>query len=162
RAFHLRRRLGEARQVAIGKDVAEQEIGLAGALPVELVMDAVVQIEPAVLQELMQAAEERRIVRDPDVLDDANRRDLVVAGLDRDVAPVAILHETAVGEALALDPLRRPLGLRAGEGDAVGAHAVVLGGPDCETSPTAADIEHALTRFEAELSADEIELVLLR
>src|SRR5262249_48457200 len=138
------------------------KICLARAPPVELVMDAMIQVQAAVGQHGADAAEERRVVRDADVLDDADGRDLVVAGVLRQIAGVAILDQASVGEALARDPRRRPLRLRLRQRDAVRPDAVVLRGPDAEAAPAAADVEHALTWLEPELLAHEVELVRLR
>src|SRR5262249_19717575 len=80
RALDLGQGLAEPGEVAVREDVPVEELGLAGRLPVELVDDAVVEIEAAVLQHPAHVAEERWIVRDPDVLDHTDRRDLVESG----------------------------------------------------------------------------------
>ena len=78
RALHLGQRLAETGQVAVREDVTIEELGLARALPVEVVDDPVVEVEPAVLEAGADAPEEGRVVRDPDVLDHADGGDLVV------------------------------------------------------------------------------------
>src|SRR6266542_1113710 len=161
RALHLGHGLGEGGEVPVREDVVEEEVRLAGPLPVELVVDAVVEIEPAVVEQATDAAEEGGIVRDPHMLDDPDGRDLVVTRVGRDVAPVTVFHETAAREPFSSDALSRPLGLGPRERDAVGAHAVVLGGPHREAPPPAPDVEQALAGLEPELAADQIELVLL-
>ena len=107
-------------------------------------------------------AEEGRIVGNAHVLDDANRGDLVVARVGREVAHVAILDEAAPLEPLALDARGRPLRLLARQRDPVRPHPVVLGGPDAEAAPAAADVEHPLAGLEAELGGDVRLLVRLR
>ena len=93
------------------------------------------------------------------MLDDADGGDLVVAGPGGEVAEVAVLHPAAVPEAVLGDARGRPLGLGPREGHAVGAHAVVPGGPHGEAAPAAADVEQRLAGGETELPADEVELV---
>ena len=78
------------------------------------------------------------------------------------VAVVAVLDEAAPFEALPLDARSRPVGLGAGEGHPVRDDPVVLGGPDGEATPAAADVEERLVGLEAELAADEVHLVFLR
>src|SRR6266540_2197070 len=63
RALHLAHGLGEGGEVQVREDVVEEEVRLAGPLPVELVVDAVVEIEPAVVEQAPDAAEEGGIVR---------------------------------------------------------------------------------------------------
>src|SRR6267143_465979 len=60
--LHLRECLRQPGEVAVGEDVAVEEIGLAGAPPVEFVSDAVVQVEAAVVQQLAEPLEEGRVV----------------------------------------------------------------------------------------------------
>ena len=128
----------------------------------ELVRDPVIEVEAAVVQHVPHAAEERGIVGDAHVLDHADRGDLVVARARRNVAEVAVLDEAAPGKPLPRDPLRRPVRLRPGQGHAVGAHPIVLRGPDGQGAPAAADVEERLTGLQAQLAADEVELVRLR
>jgi len=80
----------------------------------------------------------------------------------RQVAVVAVLDEAAPLEAKGLDAGGGPVGLRLGERHPVRRDAVVLRGPDREPAPAAADVEERLARFQPELAADEIDLVLLR
>src|SRR5437867_11363698 len=162
RTLDLRHRLGDTGQIAVGEDVLVEEIGLARPLPMELVMDAVVEVEPAVVQHLPDATEEGGIVRHPHVLDDSDGRDLVVAGSGGQVAVVAVLDDTAAFETLPLDARGRPVGLGAGEGHPVRDHSVVLGRPDGEAAPAAADIEERLAGLEPELAAAAVYLVFLR
>src|SRR5712691_2650572 len=161
-ALDLCHRLRDAGEVAVRKDMLVEKIRLAGPLPVELVMDAVVEVEPAVVEHLADAAEERGVVRDAHVLDNTNGSDLVVAGARRQVAVVTVLDEAAPLETFALDARGGPVGLRLRQRHPVRRDAVVLRGPDGEAAPAAADVEKRLPRLEPELAADEIDLVLLR
>jgi hypothetical protein len=161
-ALHLRHRLGDAGKIPVGEHVPVEEIRLARVPPVELVMDAVVQVQPTVVEHVAYAAEEGGIVRDAHVLDDPDGGDLVVPRAHRDIAEVAVLDHAAPLEAFALDARLRPFGLGAREGDPVRLDAVVLGRPDGEPSPSAADVEHGLAGLETKLAAHEIDLVLLR
>src|SRR5438309_3974952 len=161
-ALHLRQSLGDAEEIPVGEDVPVEEIRLARVLPVELVVDAVAQVQPAGIEHVAHAAEDGAIVRDPHVLDDSDGGDLVVPRPLRDIAEIAVLDHATPLEALALDARLRPFGLGARESDSVRLDTVVLGRPDGEPSPSAADVEHGLTGLETELAADEIDLVLLR
>ena len=161
RALDLGQRLAEPRKVAVRKHVSIEELDLARRLPVELVDDPVVQIEAAVPQPPAHAAEERRIVRNPDVLDHADRGDLVEAGVRGQVTIVAVLDRAAPLEPFPADALGRVVGLRLRQGHAVGAHAVVLRRPDRQAAPAAPDVEQGLAGLELELAADQIELVPL-
>src|SRR5262245_5634488 len=105
RALLLGERLADAGQLAIREHVAQEELELARILPAELVDDAMVQVEPAVLQARADAPEERGVVRDPDVLDHAHGRDLVVDELRRQVAIVHVVDAALALEPLALDAL---------------------------------------------------------
>src|SRR5439155_191972 len=58
--------------LAVGEDVALEELGLRAAPPMLLVRDAVVQEEAAGYQQLVDAGEVVRVVPDPEVLDDAD------------------------------------------------------------------------------------------
>jgi len=89
------------------------------------------------------------------VLDHADARDrierliseLAVVG-DANLDPVL---EARVGDHLTSEP-----GLRARQRHADDVSAVALGCVDREASPAAADVEHALTGFELELSAHQL------
>ena len=73
--------------------------------------------------------------------------------LDADLHPV--------GEALVGDALAGVGGLFLGERHADDAHAVLAGRVDRHGAPAAAHVEEALTGAQAELAADEFELVAL-
>src|SRR5262245_13961437 len=162
RSLLLGHGLGEAGQVAIREDVPVEELRLAGGLPVELVRDPMVQVQAAIVQHLADPSEEARVVGDPHVLDDPDGRDLVVAGAGGEVPDVQVLHLAPAGQALSRDAGLGPLRLLPGERHPVGAHAMVLGGPDGEAAPAAADVEHGLAGLETQLPAHQLELVRLR
>jgi len=125
--------------LAVREHVPLQELGLAGPPPVLLVRDAVVQEEPARLEQLVDAREVGGVVADADVLDDADRGDLLEAQAGGEVAVVEVLDARPPLEASATDGAPGPLGLLGRECDAVGLDAVALGRPDDEAPPPAAD-----------------------
>src|SRR5215510_12572869 len=161
-ALHLRHGLGDAGEIAVGKHVLVEKIRLARAPPVELVVDAMIEVEPAVVEHRPHAGEEARIVRDAHVLDHPDGGDFVVTRARRQIAQVAMLHEAAPLETFALDAGHGPVRLGLGEGHPVRGDAVVLHGPDAEPTPAAADVEERLSGLEAQLTAHEIDLVGLR
>ena len=124
--------------------------------------DAVIEVEAAGVEHGVDAVEEGGVVRDADVLDDADGGDLVVAGAGGDVTEAAVFHPASSREPEGRDARGRVVGLRAREGDAEGADAVVLHGPDGEAAPAAADVEQGLVGRQPQLPADQVELVGLR
>ena len=83
----------------------------------------------------------------------------------RAVADVAVVLQPdvdPVGEPLVGRALRGERLLLARERDAGDVHAVVLGGVQRQRAPAAADVEQPLAGLQAELAADQIELVALR
>src|SRR5262245_13132328 len=162
RALHLRHGLGDAREITVGEHVVVEKVRLAGVAPVELVVDAVVEVEPAVVEHGPHAGEEARIVDDAHVLDHPDGGDLVVARVRGQVAQIAMLDEAASLESLALDARHGPVRLGFGKRHPVRGDPVVLRRPDAEPTPAAADVEERLPRLEPELAADEIDLVRLR
>src|SRR5262244_836811 len=161
-ALHLRHGLGDAGEIAVGEHVLVEKIRLARAPPVELVVDPVVEVQPAVVEHGPHAGEEARIVDDAHVLDHPDGGDLVVARVRGQVAQVAMLDEAASLESLALDARHGPVRLGFGKRHSVRGDPVVLRRPDAEPTPAAADVEERLPRLEPELAADEIDLVRLR
>ncbi len=95
------------------------------------------------------------------MLDDADGGDLVVARVDGQIAEVAVLHQAAPGEPLPRDARGGELGLGPRQRHPVRADAVVLGGPDGEAPPPAADVEQGLAGLEPQLAAHQIQLVRL-
>src|SRR5207302_1962452 len=78
--------------IAVGEDVTEEELRLAGRPPVEVVRDAVIEVEAAGIEHGVDAVEEGGVVRGAYVLDHADGGDLIVAGAGGDVAEVAVVH----------------------------------------------------------------------
>src|SRR6267143_1324189 len=161
RALDLRQGLAESREIAVREDVAVQELGLAGALPVKVVDDPVVQVETTVLEPGAHAGEEGGIVRDADVLDHAAGGDLLVAGARRQIPVIEVLDAAAVLEPFRPDTLGGVSGLRPRQGYPVCPHAVVLRRPERQAAPPAPDVEQALAGRELELATHEVELVAL-
>ena len=154
-------------EFAIGEDVpldegfvappAEQIALLLRAGPVG---DGVVEEEAARLQRALHRREVLAEVRGADMLGHADAGRLVEPR-GRQVAIVAKLHLGAVGQALRRDPLARQAGLRLGQGDAGGVHPVVGRRVPDQRPPAAADVQEALARAQAQLAADQVQLLLL-
>jgi hypothetical protein len=96
--LHSRSDVAHALELGPREDVAREK-GHSGRVSTRRRMgDAMVQQEPTRPEQPMQALEVRWIVRDTDVLDDADRRDLVERGLAGDVAIVTMLDPSSIGE----------------------------------------------------------------
>ena len=96
------------------------------------------------------------------MLEHAHARDLVVRRVLGHVAVVEQLHLTELAKPSAGDLGARELILILGKRDPGRVHPVMLGRPDDQRTPPAADVEEALARLQHELLADVIELLLLR
>jgi hypothetical protein len=96
-----------------------------------------------------------------DVLGHADARDRV-EGLAGQLAVVRDADLDPVLEPELGHPPPRVLDLRAGEGDAEHADAVLARRVDREAAPPAADVEHTLAGLEVELAAHDLELLGLR
>ncbi|MCY1366784.1 hypothetical protein D9M69_536900 [compost metagenome] len=160
-AQHVR----HVQQLAAGKDVFLDEVAHARAelAVVQLTRgDAVVEHQPARLEQRVDLAKVGRHVGRAHVLEHAHRRDLVERLRVGQLAVVAQLHAHAALQAFFLDePLHvRVLVLR--QGDARGVHAVVLGRPHQQRAPARADVQVALAGLQHELAADVVELGFLR
>ena len=123
--------------------------------------DAVVEEQAARSQQRVHRLHVGIELGPPDVLVHADARDLVEWRLV-DLAVVEHAHLGAVGQAGCLDPPARELRLRLRERHAERAHAVAGRGVQDERAPATADVEQALTRLQAQLAADQLELALLR
>src|SRR6185437_10420748 len=99
---------------------------------------------------------------DADMLDHPDARRFVEHAERRKVAIIAYLDTTAVAETGLGDALGGQRALLLAQRDANRRHAVLPRRVDDERAPPAADVEQALARREAQLSADEIELGTLR
>ena len=109
---------------------------------------------------LLQQREVGVVVRDADVLEQADRADCVVVAARR-VAVVAVDDRDLVRQAEPVGLGLRPRGLllRQRHGDDV--DAVVRGGVARHAAPPATDVEQAHSRPEPELARDEVELRVL-
>src|SRR5438093_204 len=121
RTLHFGQRLRQSGQIAVRKHIAGEALGMARRLPGERLRDPVIEVEPAGPLHLVDAREERRIVRDADVLDDTDRGDLVVARVGRKIAHIEILDATPRAEIERSDARRREVRLRARQRHAVRA-----------------------------------------
>ena len=112
--------------------------------------DRVVHHPPARAQERVATGEVRLELRQPDVLEHADRADRV----ERPVVDVAVVlqpHFDAVGDTRFRDALLREFGLALRHRDAHGVHAVFAGRVQQHATPTATDVEepHAGLRARA-------------
>ena len=152
-------------QLAAGKDVALHEVAEAGA---ELMVagaaggDAVVQQQPARLEQAVDLGEVGRQLGPADMLEHAHRGDLVERLVVRKAAVVEQVHPYPPGQAALLDDLVDVGVLVAAEGDAARLHAVVLGRVQQEAAPAGADVEEALAFLQHQLAADVLQLGFLR
>ena len=152
-ARHVQRR-------GVGEDEALGErAGLGIGVP--QAGDAVVEQPAPGAQERREPRGVRVDVRAADVLDHADRGDLVV-GLAGEVAPVHDVDVDEVADARLLGALPRADGLRLRERHARRAHAVLARRVHDEAAPAAADVEQPLARLQLQLAADEVELRALR
>src|SRR6185437_4992910 len=99
---------------------------------------------------------------DTDMLDHANAGRFVECAKWSEVAIVANLDPASVAETLRRDPLDGQCALLLAQRDADRRDAVLARRVHDERAPPAADVEQALARLEAELSANEVELGALR
>ena len=122
--------------------------------------DLVVEQPPAGLEQGVQVVGVLQVPLGADVFGHTDGGDRVV----RPVVDVAVVLDAdldPVGEPLLGDPLAGVGGLLLGERDADDADAVLAGGVDRHGAPAAADVEQPLPGPQAELAADEVELVAL-
>src|SRR3979411_822483 len=96
----------------------------------------------------------------PDVLDHSHTRDLVVAVGFRERAVITNRHSATIAESGLLDSLAREHSLILAERDPRGIGPVVLRGVHDQRAPSTPDVEHALTRLDTQLPANQIELGL--
>lgn len=116
-----------------------------------------------VIEHVVDLAQESRKVTNTDVLGHLQTGDLVVlARRDGNIAVVhaqdfaLLLRNTGLAEAAVA-----PSSLVTSKSNTGSMRAVVDGGELGQSAPTAADVEHALTRLEADLLADNGHLVVL-
>ena len=117
------------------------------------------QIKATRTEQPVDRREVGTVVRQPDLLEHADRSDLVERSLDMGVVPQLDRH--AIVQAGALHTLLRIRILLFRQRNAVRAYAEVLGRMAQQRAPAAADVEEPLARLKAEFAADHIELVAL-
>src|SRR5699024_6630508 len=96
------------------------------------------------------------------VLEHAHARDLVERLAAGQIGVVAQLDANAIGEPARRDLALHVLELVARQRDAGRLYAVVLGRPEDQRTPAAADVEEALALRQPQLPADMVELLRLR
>src|SRR5262249_40169442 len=124
--------------------------------------DAVVQKEAARTQRAKGRTEVLLDSLGAHVLDHANTGNTVEGGLAREIAIVAHLDPALVGEPCRGDASASQLSLRFAERDAERRDSILLDGVEYEAAPSAADVEKTIAGSESQLSADVVELGLLR
>ena len=146
-----------ARQRAVfGLQLAEGALGALGAA-----RDGVVQIEPARPQQPVHGAEIGRVVADADLLEHADRGDLVELALHlreksfRTISTLSCRPRRATFS-------RASVACSSDKRHAGRLDAVMLRGMADERAPAAADVEEAIARLQPQLAADHVELVVLR
>ena len=159
-------RMADMVEFGAGEDVADDrrifprplaKLGVAG---LGRPGDRMVQIEPVRAQQLAHRGQVGRVIVPADMLEHADRGDLVEA-------PVELLERLqfdrhAVLQPLGGDPLAGEVVLGLAQGHAVAGDAIVLGRMNQQGAPAAADVEKALALLEAQLAADHVQLVVLR
>lgn len=96
----------------------------------------------------------------PDVLEHADRGDLVVRALQISIMPK--LDRDAVLKAARTDELLRECQLLAAKSAAMRNYAVVFRSPEDQTAPARPDIKESLPGFELQRAADSVKLFGLR
>ena len=96
-----------------------------------------------------------------DMPEHADAGDLVVRGVRRQIGVVEQLHPYAPAQAQLGDLGVDIVVLILRERDAGRVDAIVLCGPEDQSAPTASNIQEFFARPQAELAADEIELLRL-
>ena len=116
-----------------------------------------------IVEKLVDFAEESAVATDTDVLSHLEARDLVVVALL--VGDVAVVH--AENAALSLrdtvltETLVTESSLSLGKSDTSNVRTVILGSVGYQSSPSTANVEHAVTRLQVQLLADSVQLVVL-
>ena len=155
---------GNVHELAAGKDVFLHEIAdaAAQAFYAELILgDAVVENPSSGLEGPVYFPEVAREIMLADMLEHADAGDLVVRGVGRQIVVIEQLHAHAPGQAQLRDLGADVVVLILRERNAGRVDAVVLSGPEDQPAPTASDIEEFIAGLQAELAADEIELLRL-
>src|SRR5579863_7825646 len=118
------------------------------------------EIKPARLQQAIDGLKISRMVGDADMLEHADRGNLVELAFDKRV--ITQLDRYSVPESKMRDLFPRIGELLFRESHPVGANAVIFGSVTDQRAPAAADVEQSLVRLEPQFAADHVELVGLR
>ena len=123
--------------------------------------DAVVEHQPAGLEDAPDLAEVARVVGDAYVLEHSDAGDLVEKPVFGQVEVIEQLHAHAVAETELGDFRLDVIVLILRQRDAECVDAVALRGAKDQRTPAAADVEELLARVQHQLAADVIELLHL-
>src|SRR6266545_4269576 len=118
------------------------------------------KVEPAGLEQAVNGLEVRRVIGGADMLEHADRGDLVEIALDQRI--VLQFNGYLFLESEARDLVLGVGELLLGERHPERVDAEMPGGVTDERAPAAAYVEQAIARLQAELLADHVELVVLR
>ena len=160
---HLFQQQANVRQFAVGEDIAADEVAAAVGRFARFGVgrrDAVIHRHAAVAQEVVDLAEVRTQVVQPDMLEHADAGDLVV-GLG-DVTIVLQADLAAILQTGCADAPRRLVELRARERDADAARAIFLRSADDQCAPAAADVEQPFVWLQPDLVENVVDLLDLR
>ena len=150
--------LADGPHVHVGRDEGLDERAAAGARRARHLLDQRATARP---QQAVDLAGERRVVALPDVLAHLDRGDRVEGAVGH-LAVVLQPDLDPILEAALADPLVDERLLLARDRHADDLRAELLGRVQRERAPAAADVEVTAAGLDAELAADEVELVALR
>src|SRR5262245_16836576 len=162
---HLFDHRGDMRELAAREDILIDELADAAAelsVAQRVRRDAVVQHQAARPQQPMDLGEVGWQVALAHVLEHADARDLVETLIVGNVAVILQPDLTASGETELRDARADVFMLIPAQRDADRLDPVVAYRPEDQATPAAADVEQAFARFEHELAANMVELLLLR
>ena len=124
--------------------------------------DPMIEHEAAGFEDTEDLAEVPVEVANADVLEHADARDLVVLHVFRELEIIAELDAYAILQSTRCDLGRDEIVLILRQRDPGGLHTVILRCPENEPAPATPDVQKCLARLQAQLAADEIELLRLR
>ena len=139
-----------------GLHLAEGLVGALGAA-----RDGVVQIEAARPQQPVHGAEIGRVIGDADLLEHADRGDLVELALHLGEVLAASISTRSCRPSRAIFS-RASAACSSASVTPVRLDAVMLRGMADQRAPAAADVEQAIAGLQPQLAADHVELVALR
>ncbi len=144
--LHGQLNIGNAGQLAIGKDIGIDEPADGRILPAGIVGDAVVQEQATWPEQPPHLAEIGRKVFYAYVLEHADTDDAVIARILRQFAIVQQLDLHLLLQAFAPHPLAGMGTLLPAQGDAMHPDPMVSRSPDCKRAPATTDIQQMLAR----------------